>query len=122
MPAGRTDGAEASLAALPILKCWPADGGSFVTLPMVNTVDPQTGVRNVGMYRMQLFDDRTTGMHWHIHKTGARHYEAWKRAGRRMPVSVALGGRSGLYLCRDGADARQYGRIPGWPGSCVAVP
>ena len=85
-------GAEASLAALPILKCWPADGGSFVTLPMVNTVDPQTGVRNVGMYRMQLFDDRTTGMHWHIHKTGARHYEAWKRAGRRMPVSVALGG------------------------------
>ena len=85
-------GAEASLAALPILKCWPADGGRFVTLPMVNTVDPQTGVRNVGMYRMQLFDDRTTGMHWHIHKTGARHYEAWKRAGRRMPVSVALGG------------------------------
>ena len=88
-------GAEASLAALPILKCWPADGGSFVTLPMVNTVDPQTGVRNVGMYRMQLFDDRTTGMHWHIHKTGARHYEAWKRAGRRMPVSVALGGDPG---------------------------
>ena len=59
---------------------------------MVNTVDPQTGVRNVGMYRMQLFDDRTTGMHWHIHKTGARHYDAWKRSGRRMPVSVALGG------------------------------
>ena len=85
-------GAEASLAALPILKCWPADGGRFVTLPMVNTVDPQTGVRNVGMYRMQLFDDRTTGMHWHIHKTGARHYDAWKRSGRRMPVSVALGG------------------------------
>lgn len=85
-------GAEASLAALPVLKCWPADGGRFVTLPMVNTVDPQTGVRNVGMYRMQLFGDRTTGMHWHIHKTGARHYDAWKRAGRRMPVSVALGG------------------------------
>ena len=85
-------GAEASLAALPILKCWPADGGCFVTLPMVNTVDPQTGVRNVGMYRMQLFDDRTTGMHWHIHKTGARHYDAWKRSGRRMPVSVTLGG------------------------------
>ena len=53
-------GAEASLAALPILKCWPADGGRFVTLPMVNTVDPQTGVRNVGMYRMQVFDDHTT--------------------------------------------------------------
>lgn len=81
-----------SLASLPVLKCWPADGGRFVTLPMVNTVDPETGVRNVGMYRMQLFDDRTTGMHWHIHKTGARHYDAYKRLGRRMPVSVALGG------------------------------
>lgn len=85
-------GDEASLSALPVLKCWPADGGRFVTLPMVNTVDPETGVRNVGMYRMQLFDDRTTGMHWHIHKTGARHYDAYKRLGRRMPVSVALGG------------------------------
>lgn len=81
-----------SLASLPVLKCWPADGGRFVTLPMVNTVDPETGVRNVGMYRMQLFDDRTTGMHWHIHKTGARHYDAYKRLGQRMPVSVALGG------------------------------
>ena len=85
-------GAEAALSALPVLKCWPADGGRFVTLPMVNTVDPETGVRNVGMYRMQVFDDRTTGMHWHVHKTGARHYDAYKRLGRRMPVSVALGG------------------------------
>lgn len=85
-------GDEAVLSALPILKCWPADGGRFVTLPMVNTVDPETGVRNVGMYRMQVFDDRTTGMHWHIHKTGARHYDAYRRLGRRMPVSVALGG------------------------------
>ena len=83
-------GAEAALSALPVLKCWPADGGRFVTLPMVNTVDPETGVRNVGMYRMQVFDDRTTGMHWHVHKTGARHYDAYKRLGRRMPVSVAL--------------------------------
>ncbi|WP_295936820.1 menaquinone biosynthesis decarboxylase [uncultured Alistipes sp.] len=85
-------GAEASLAALPILKCWPADGGRFVTLPMVNTLDPETGARNVGMYRMQVLDDHTTGMHWHIHKTGARHYDAYKRLGQRMPVSVALGG------------------------------
>ena len=85
-------GAEAALSALPVLKCWPADGGHFVTLPMVNTVDPETGVRNVGMYRMQVFDDRTTGMHWHVHKTGARHYDAYRRLGRRMPVSVALGG------------------------------
>lgn len=86
------NGEDARLSLLPILKCWPHDGGRFVTLPMVNTVDPETGVRNVGMYRMQVFDDRTTGMHWHIHKTGARHYEAYKRQNRRMPVSVCLGG------------------------------
>ncbi|MEG2614174.1 MAG: menaquinone biosynthesis decarboxylase [Alistipes sp.] len=85
-------GADASLAALPVLKCWGCDGGRFVTLPMVHTLDPDTGARNVGMYRMQLFDDRTTGMHWHIHKTGARHYDAYKRLGQRMPVTVTLGG------------------------------
>ena len=66
------EGDGARLGALPVLKCWPADGGRFVTLPMVNTVDPDTGIRNVGMYRMQLFGDRETGMHWHMHKTGAR--------------------------------------------------
>ncbi|MEG0789545.1 MAG: menaquinone biosynthesis decarboxylase [Alistipes sp.] len=85
-------GATCSLDLLPVLKCWGCDGGRFVTLPMVNTIDPDTGVRNVGMYRMQVFDAHTTGMHWHIHKTGARHYDAYKKAGRRMPVSVALGG------------------------------
>ncbi|MDE6778194.1 MAG: menaquinone biosynthesis decarboxylase [Alistipes sp.] len=85
-------GDEVDLERLPVLKCWPHDGGRFITLPMVNTVDPDTGIRNVGMYRMQLFDARTTGMHWHIHKTGARHCEAWRRAGRRMPVVVTLGG------------------------------
>ena len=85
-------GDEASLGRLPVLRCWPCDGGPFVTLPMVHTVDPETGVRNVGMYRMQVFDDRTTGMHWHIHKTGARHFDAYRRRGRRMPVAVALGG------------------------------
>ena len=85
-------GDEASLRRLPVLRCWPCDGGPFVTLPMVHTVDPETGVRNVGMYRMQVFDDRTTGMHWHIHKTGARHFDAYRRLGRRMPVAVALGG------------------------------
>lgn len=85
-------GDEASLAALPILESWACDGGRFITLPMVNTVDPDTGIHNVGMYRMQIFDDRTTGMHWHRHKTGARHYDAYKARGERMPVSVALGG------------------------------
>lgn len=85
-------GEEARLSLLPVLQCWPADGGRFVTLPMVNTIDPETGVRNVGMYRMQVFDDYTAGMHWHVHKTGARHYEAYQKLGRMMPVSVCLGG------------------------------
>ena len=61
----------AKLSDLPILKCWPQDGGRFITLPLVHTVSPVTGLRNVGMYRMQVFDDNTTGMHWHKHKTGA---------------------------------------------------
>jgi len=85
-------GEEAKLSLLPILKCWPHDGGRFVTLPMVHTIDPDRGIRNVGMYRMQVFDDHTTGMHWHRHKTGARHYEAYKARGERMPVAVAIGG------------------------------
>lgn len=85
-------GEQASLDLLPILKSWGCDGGRFVTLPMVNTLDPYTGVRNVGMYRMQLFDSHTTGMHWHRHKTGARHYDGYKALGKPMPVSVAIGG------------------------------
>ena len=86
------EGDKADLSLLPILKCWPHDGGRFVTLPMVHTSDPVTGIRNVGMYRMQVFDNHTTGMHWHRHKTGARHYEGYKAQGRRMPVAVAIGG------------------------------
>ncbi len=85
-------GEDAKLSLLPVLKCWPYDGGRFVTLPMVHTADPNSGIRNVGMYRMQVFDDNTTGMHWHRHKTGARHYEAYKAKGERMPVTVAIGG------------------------------
>lgn len=85
-------GGEADLERLPVLKCWPADGGRFVTLPLVNTLDPESGVRNVGMYRMQLFGPRTTGMHWHLHKTGERHYRGYAAQRRRMPVSVCLGG------------------------------
>ncbi len=85
-------GDDVDMNRLPLLHSWECDGGAFVTLPMVNTVDPETGVRNVGMYRMQRFDGKTTGMHWHIHKTGARHYDAYKRLGRKMPVVVALGG------------------------------
>ena len=85
-------GDEVDLGLLPVLKCREHDGGRFVTLPMVNTADPESGVRNVGMYRMQILDSRTTAMHWHVHKTGARHFDACRRLGRRMPVAVALGG------------------------------
>lgn len=92
-------GDDADINRLPVLKSWGCDGGRFVTLPMVNTVDPETGIRNVGMYRMQVFDSRTTGMHWHIHKTGARHYDAYRRLGRRMPVAVALGGDPVYTYC-----------------------
>lgn len=86
------EGSDADLDRLPILKCWPCDGGRFITLPMVNTLDPETGLRNVGMYRMQQLDSHSTGMHWHIHKTGARHYEGYKRANKIMPVTITLGG------------------------------
>jgi len=80
------------LYELPILKCWPNDGGKFITLPSVHTVSPVNGTRNVGMYRMQIFDKNTTGMHWHKHKGGAQHYEEYKKMGKKMPVSVTLGG------------------------------
>jgi len=80
------------LGILPVLKCWPHDGGRFITLPMVHTRHPLTGNTNVGMYRMQILDKNTTAMHWQRHKTGANHFEAWKASGGKMPVSVALGG------------------------------
>jgi len=81
------------LNLLPVLKLWPHDGGKFITLPAVHTVDPETGLRNVGMYRMQVFDGKTTGMHWHMHKGGAAHYARYKQKGiKKMPVAVTLGG------------------------------
>ena len=85
-------GDDADLERLPLLHSWESDGGAFVTLPMVHTLDPETGIPNMGMYRMQRFDKQTTGMHWHVHKTGARHYDGYKRLGKRMPVVVTLGG------------------------------
>ncbi len=80
------------LGVMPILKCWPFDGGRFLTLPMVHTVDPETGHRNVGMYRMQVLDSVSTGMHWHKHKTGAKHFLKYQKLGKPMPVAVTLGG------------------------------
>ena len=81
-----------TLEHLPVLKCWPGDGGRFITLPNVHTRDPDTGERNVGMYRMQIYDGRTTGMHWQVHKVGARHGKRYYERGERMPVAVTLGG------------------------------
>ncbi len=81
-----------SLHDLPILKCWPKDGGRFITLPNVHTRDPDSGERNLGMYRMQVYDERTTGMHWQVHKVGARHGRSYYERGERMPVAVCLGG------------------------------
>jgi len=81
-----------SLDSLPILKCWPDDGGKYITLPLVFTKDPETGQRNVGMYRMQVYDERTLGMHWHVHKDGAEHYRKYAERGEKMPVAIVLGG------------------------------
>lgn len=80
------------LGKLPVLTCWPADGGPFITLPVVHTKDVVTGERNAGMYRMQVFGPDTTGMHWHLHKGAANHFRKYKELGLRMPVSVTLGG------------------------------
>jgi 4-hydroxy-3-polyprenylbenzoate decarboxylase len=82
-----------SLDEFPILKCWPQDGGRFITLPMVFSKNPDTGKRNCGCYRMQVYDARTTGMHWQTHKQGAEHYRRMTAAGttKRMEVAVAIG-------------------------------
>ena len=76
----------------PVLKCWPEDGGPFLTLPIIHTKDPNTGIRNVGLYRMQIFGPTLTAMHWHRHKVSARHFNEYKKLGKIMPVAVALGG------------------------------
>jgi 4-hydroxy-3-polyprenylbenzoate decarboxylase len=82
-----------SLNEFPILKCWPGDGGRFITLPMVFSKNPDTGKRNCGCYRLQVFDERTTGMHWQTHKQGAEHYRRMRALGKstRMDVAVAIG-------------------------------
>jgi 4-hydroxy-3-polyprenylbenzoate decarboxylase len=82
---------DVDLSMLPVLHCWPKDGGPFLTLPLVFTRSLSTGKRNVGMYRMQIFDRNTTGMHWHIHKDGSHYYNEYCKAGKRMPVAVAIG-------------------------------
>ncbi len=83
---------EPDITKLPVITCWPKDGGPFVTLPVIHTKDPNTGIRNVGMYRMQVFEPKLTGMHWHKHKVSAKHFNEYKKLNKRMPVAVALGG------------------------------
>jgi 4-hydroxy-3-polyprenylbenzoate decarboxylase len=84
-------GDHVDLTKLPVLHCWPHDGGPFITLPVVFTKNLISGRRNVGMYRMQVFDKNTTGMHWHIHKDGAHFFRDYEKNGKRMEVAVAIG-------------------------------
>lgn len=80
-----------NLNTLPVLKCWPEDAGKFVTLPLVFTKDIKSKQQNVGMYRLQILDETSTGMHWHKHKDGSEIYKGYAEKGQKMPVSVALG-------------------------------
>jgi len=89
----------ATLKNLPIQQCWPLDGGRFITLPCVVTKDPDTGERNVGMYRIQIYDECTTGMHWQLQKVGARHGRRYYQTGTRMPVSIFIGGDPVFAFC-----------------------
>ncbi len=84
-------GDDVDITRLPVLHCWPKDAGPFITLPLVFTRSLVNGIRNVGMYRMQIYDSRTTGMHWHIHKDGSSNFREYREAGKRMPVAVAIG-------------------------------
>ena len=111
------EGERADLTRLPIIQCWPLDGnldsglmndppalsqvqqrgtGRYITLGGIHTKNPNTGERNIGMYRVQLFGPRLAAMHWHMHHDGARHFRAWQQRGEKMPVAIALGGESVL--------------------------
>ncbi len=85
-------GRDINIFDFPVLKCWPKDGGRFITLPQVISKDPETGLRNVGMYRIQLLDRDKIILHWQIHKGGAKHYWKYKERGEKIPVAVAIGG------------------------------
>lgn len=87
-----------NLDDLPILTCWPEDGGRFITLPQVVTYDPRSGKRNIGMYRMHVFDKQTTGMHWQIQKGGGFHYYQAEKLGRDFELAVALGTDPALLM------------------------
>lgn len=92
LASGGVWGGPPDITKLPVITCWPNDGGPFVTLPIIHTKDPNTNSRNVGMYRMQVYGPALTGMHWHKHKVSAKHFNEYKKLNKRMPVAVALGG------------------------------
>lgn len=103
----------ADLTQLPVLTCWPEDGGPFFTLPLVHTIDPLSGQGNLGIYRMQRFDAVSTGMHWQIEKGGGFHFHTASQAGRPLPVSVILGGPPALTIAAvaplpEGMDERLF--------------
>ena len=87
---------EADLTRLPIIQCWPKDGGKYITLGQVVTKHPETGARNLGMYRVQVLDKKLTAMHWHKHHDGARHFRAWAALNKPCPLAITLGGESVL--------------------------
>ncbi|MGH7620370.1 MAG: UbiD family decarboxylase, partial [Gemmatimonadaceae bacterium] len=84
-------GEDVNLDKLPLIKCWPGDGGAYITLPMVITRDPKRGIRNVGMYRVMQTGKTTLAMHWQRHKVGAAHWREMAERGEKMPVCIALG-------------------------------
>ncbi|MDP9229166.1 MAG: menaquinone biosynthesis decarboxylase, partial [Bacteroidota bacterium] len=92
LPSGGVWGGPPDITKLPVITCWPKDGGPFVTLPVIHTKDPNTGSRNVGMYRLHVFGPTLTAMHWHKHKVSAKHFNEYKKLNKIMPVAVSLGG------------------------------
>lgn len=81
-----------SFDLMPVCQCWPDDGGRFITMPMVFSRDPRNNATNCGMYRLQVYDAKTSGMHWHLHKGGAEHLRKMAERGEKLPVSIAIGG------------------------------
>ena len=105
-------GSDVDLDILPGLKAWPDDGGAFLNLGLTHTKHPETGARNLGMYRLQQHDNRTLGMHWQIHKDSNAHHAIAERRGERLPVAIAFGCPAAVTYCRQRAAAGGDRRVP----------